>query len=101
MNTSFSNENTEQEILSLKNIIISLRKSNREYNELLDQQYKQIESLQQDIAKKLDTNSRLREENRQLKLEIEKLFDNWALGNYPEPLFFSKLQILIHKIQQS
>jgi small-conductance mechanosensitive channel len=60
-------ENTEQEVLSLKNIIISLRKSNREYNELLDQQDKQIESLQQDVARKLNVNSRLREEKEHWK----------------------------------
>jgi hypothetical protein len=64
-NTDY-NEDTEQEILSLKNIIISLRKSNRDYNELLDQQDKQIESLHQDVARKLNVNSRLGEEK-----------DNW------------------------
>jgi maltooligosyltrehalose synthase len=98
----------EQEVIKIKEENKKLKETNFKllgrlstYAGYVEKFEKQVESLQKDVARKLETNSRLREENREIKIEIEVLFDNWALGNYTEALFFANLQMLIHKLQQS
>lgn len=87
-------------IEKLKEENTKLRESNFKLTANLYKYADLVVELQKDVTKKLDTNSRLREENQQLKIEFEKLFDNWALGNFDTDRFFSEFQIMIHKIQQ-
>lgn len=98
----------EREVINLKEENKKLKETNfkmlgrlTSYTEHIQKLDKQIESLQKDIVRKLDTNSRLREENHQLKIEFKKLFDDWALGNINETRFFVEYQKMIHKLQNS
>jgi regulator of replication initiation timing len=78
----------------------SLEVSEEDFDWLIEQA-NEVESLKLAIKHYEDRTMQLFQENKQLKIEFEKLYDNWALGNFKDDsTFFNEFRKILNKLKE-
>jgi chromosome segregation ATPase len=111
----YEKEQATQKIIDLK---AQLKFSAKEYRELSDTVFEmqeenktlkdyinnfymvKIKKLKEDLDREKNRSELYKEKYNDLSIEIEKAFDNWALGNFNDERYHVEIQLIVHKLER-